>query len=65
MTGTIKMWKEDGGYGFIARATGSDLFVHVSDIGGGLKHLVPGDVVEFEIGAAPKGPKAIKVRVLK
>ena len=64
-TGTVKWFNSEKGYGFIARSTGSDIFVHYSDIEGrGYKTLEEGQAVEFEAGEGRKGPAAKKVRVV-
>ncbi len=44
------------GYGFIARETGEDVFVHFKEIiGEGYKSLNEGDQVGFEVTTGPKG----------
>ena len=61
-TGTVKWFNSSKGYGFIARETGSDVFVHYNSIEGeGYKSLDEGDRVQFEIGEGPKGLQANKV----
>ncbi len=60
--GTVKWFNETKGYGFIARESGSDVFVHYSDIrSNGFKTLKEGQRVEFELGQGPKGPQAVNV----
>ena len=60
--GTVKWFNGEKGYGFIARESGEDVFVHYSEIQGeGFKNLVEGDRVEFSIEQDPKGPRAINV----
>ena len=62
-TGTVKWFNRTKGYGFIARESGSDVFVHYKAIEGeGFKSLDEGDEVEFEIEQGPKGPQAAQVR---
>ena len=46
------------GYGFIARESGSDLFVHKTEVQGNLRE---GDKVSFELAEGPKGPHAKNV----
>lgn len=63
--GTVKWFSESKGYGFIARPSGKDLFVHYSSIQtNGFRTLNEGDQVEFEIVDGPKGPQAENVTKL-
>ena len=62
VAGTVKWFNDEKGFGFIARESGADVFVHHSAIlGDGFKSLAEGDKVEFEIGDSPKGPRAENV----
>ena len=64
-TGTVKWFNEAKGYGFIARETGDDVFVHYSAIeGGGFRTLREDDRVEFAVEQGPKGLQATQVRAL-
>ena len=62
MKGTIKKVNENG-YGFITSETeGKDIFFHANDCSAqNFKEMKAGDVVSYEIGDSPKGPKAISV----
>lgn len=61
--GTVKWFKNEKGYGFIAQDGGNDVFVHYSVIqSDGFKTLAEGDRVEFEVIEGEKGPKAQNVR---
>jgi len=62
--GRVKRFDEKKGYGFIEQEdTGTDVFVHYSDIAGeGYRTLIPGDEVEFDLVEGEKGLKAINVR---
>ena len=63
--GTVKWFNESKGYGFIARESGDDVFVHYSAIKGeGFRTLNEGDRVEFVITQGQKGPAASDVTVL-
>lgn len=63
VTGTVKFFNTEKGYGFISRDDGDDVFVHFSNIEGeGYKNLEAGQTVEFEIGEGKKGPEAQSVR---
>lgn len=63
VTGRVKWFKDQKGYGFIVRDDGKgDVFVHHSGINGaGFKSLAEGDNVEFEVTSSDKGDKAINV----
>lgn len=61
-SGSVKWFSNEKGYGFIEQENGDDVFVHHSDIqGDGYKTLKQGEVVEYEIIQADKGPKAQNV----
>ena len=63
--GTVKWFNESKGYGFIARESGDDVFVHYSAIRGeGFRTLNEGDRVEFVITQGQKGPAASDVTVV-
>lgn len=63
--GVVKWFDEKKGYGFIARKTGGDVFVHYSDIfAEGFRSLSEGDQVEFTLKQNRKGPAAADVRKL-
>jgi cold shock protein len=65
MTGTVKWFNSDKGYGFISRDGGADVFVHYSAIQGeGYRNVEEGQRVEFDIGAGRKGDEAQNVRSL-
>ena len=65
ISGTVKWFNGDKGYGFIAREGGPDVFVHYSAIQGeGFKNLEEGQKVEFEVEQGPKGPQATNVTLV-
>ena len=65
ITGTVKWFNGDKGFGFIEREGGADVFVHFSAIQGeGFRHLNEGQKVEFAVEKGPKGPQATNVTVL-
>jgi len=65
ITGTVKWFNGDKGFGFIAREGGADVFVHFSAIqGDGFRNLQEGQKVEFVVEKGPKGPQAANVTVL-
>lgn len=63
--GTVKWFNGEKGYGFITPETGSDLFVHYSEIqGGGFRTLDEGAKVEFEVTDGKKGKQASAVTLV-
>lgn len=65
ITGTVKWFSDNKGYGFIAREGGEDVFVHFSAIQGeGFRTLDEGQQVEFSIQQGPKGLQAAEVVVM-
>lgn len=67
MTGKVKWFKNEKGYGFITRDDGQgDVFVHYSGIASdGFKTLNEGDSVQFDVVQSDRGPKAINVRPVR
>ena len=62
-TGSVKWFNGQKGFGFIARETGDDVFVHYSAISGeGFRDLNEGERVEFSVEQGPKGPSAVNVQ---
>jgi len=62
MTGKVKWFNAEKGFGFIEREDGDDVFVHFSAIEGeGFKTLEEGQEVEFEIVEGNRGPQAANV----
>jgi len=61
--GSIKKLVADRGFGFIEGEQG-DMFFHVSAVQGiPFEELLVGQVVEYEVGQGPKGPRAENVKV--
>ena len=62
ITGTVKWFNGDKGFGFIEREGGKDVFVHYSAIqSAGFRNLQEGQRVEFNVEQGPKGPQASNV----
>ena len=62
MTGTVKWFNAEKGFGFIT-ADGNDVFVHYSAIvSDGYKALAENDVVEFDLVESDKGAQAANVK---
>ncbi len=56
MTGVLKTWKEDRGFGFITPDNGGrDVFIHISAIGQTSRRPLPGDVIHYQIARDKHG----------
>jgi len=66
ITGTVKRFDDQKGFGFITREDGEkDCFVLQRAMqGGGFRSLVEGDRVEFDVVQGRKGPAAENVTKL-
>jgi CspA family cold shock protein len=62
VTGTVKWFNTDKGFGYISLADGTDVFVHYSAINEpGIRSLVEGEVVQLEVVEGKDGPRAFAV----
>ncbi|AFU13061.1 MULTISPECIES: cold-shock protein CspD [Bacillaceae] len=62
LTGKVKWFNSEKGFGFIEVADGNDVFVHFSAItGDGFKSLDEGQEVSFEVEDGNRGPQAKNV----
>ena len=62
MTGKVKWFNAEKGYGFIEREEDGDVFVHFSAIqADGFKTLEEGQAVEFDVVEGPRGEQAANV----
>lgn len=65
LTGTVKWFNDEKGFGFIQQESGPDVFAHFKAITGeGFKSLTEGQKVEFSITQGQKGPQAENIRPL-
>jgi CspA family cold shock protein len=65
MTGKVKWFNSEKGYGFITTDEGADVFAHYSQIQkDGFKSLEEGEAVSFEVVDGDKGPQATNIEVL-
>ena len=66
MTGTVKWFNNQKGYGFISDQDGNDVFVHYSGLNmEGFKTLEEGAKVEFDVTDGQKGPQAVNGTVVE
>lgn len=62
VTGTVKWFSDEKGFGFIQQEGGADVFVHHSAIvGSGFKTLAEGQKVTMEVTQGKKGLQAENV----
>ena len=62
MTGKVKWFNAEKGYGFIESENGGDVFVHFSAIQSeGLKTLEEGQAVQFDVTQGNRGEQAANV----
>jgi CspA family cold shock protein len=63
LTGEVKMFNKEKGYGFIHSDDGQDVFFHYSAlIMDGYKTVEQHDKVEFEIEQSDRGPRAKNIK---
>lgn len=65
LIGQVKWYSPVKGYGFIARADRSEIFVHRTGLVDGVHELLNGQTVEFEVRQSAKGSEAFNVAPLE
>ena len=64
MTGTVKWFNAEKGFGFITAADGKDVFVHFTNIKAeGFRTLEENQAVTFEVQESDRGLQAVEVVV--
>jgi len=63
ITGVVKWFDTEKGFGFISCKDGNDVFAHHSQIkeNGPRKDLQEGESVSFDVEEGPKGPMATNI----
>lgn len=62
MTGIVKWFGAERGYGFIDQEDGQQVFVHYTSIvGKGFRNLEPGQSVQYDLVTSEKRKEAIHV----
>jgi len=65
MTGIVKWFNAEKGYGFITTDNGKEVFAHYSHIDiDGYKSLEAGQKVDFVLVTKDKGPQAEQIRII-
>jgi len=65
VTGRVKWFNNEKGFGFIEYTEDEDIFVHYSAINqDGYKTLTEGQLVRFKLIETPKGLQALDVEVI-
>ncbi len=64
ITGKVKFFLSDKGYGFVTSEDGRDVFVHVTALDSDVQTLEEGQEVTFEIVDGERGQQAANVRLV-
>ena len=60
LSGRIKVWDQNKGWGFIEAEDGEDYFFNVSNVRPG-QNLNLGDTVKFDFRQSNRGPSAVNI----
>tara|TARA_B100000029_G_scaffold501380_1_gene574634 strand:+ start:933 stop:1127 length:195 start_codon:yes stop_codon:yes gene_type:complete len=60
LSGTVKVWNQNNGWGFIQSSDGEDYFLNIKNIRSGQK-ISLGSKVKFDKEESQRGPQAINV----
>ena len=60
LSGTIKVWDQGKGWGFVSGNDGEDYFFNIKDLRSG-QHVRVGSKVKFDTEETHKGPQAVNV----
>ncbi len=65
VSGFLKTWKDDRGFGFIKPDDGSgDIFIHITELRGASRRPNRGDTIIYQVGQSEDGrPKAVNARI--
>jgi CspA family cold shock protein len=66
LTGTMKFFSTDKGYGFVVPDNGSkDVFVHINQLKkSGIGHLMEGDRIQFSVGEHKGRYQAVEIGLI-
>lgn len=65
MTGRVKNFNKEKGYGFIRTDEGKDVFFHYSELKmDGFKTVEANKLVEFEVIETEKGQRAVNITII-
>ncbi len=64
MLGKVKWFNDARGYGFLIGENHDEYYFHRQEVADKTQPLVPGDTVSFDVQQKPKGPAAVRVKLL-